>query len=73
MQRLLHLLSAGALLLAACGGNDEHVPDDAAVPPIDAPASTLAACLDRPTDLLRPPSGQLPCELIPPGVTLRAP
>lgn len=26
-----------------------------------------AACLDRPTDLLRPPAGQLPCELLPPG------
>lgn len=26
-----------------------------------------AACLDRPTDLMRPPSGQLPCELLPPS------
>ena len=30
----------------------------------------LKPCLDRPTDLPRPPSGQLPCELIPPGLTL---
>jgi hypothetical protein len=25
------------------------------------------ACLDRPTDLPRPPTGTLPCELLPPG------
>jgi hypothetical protein len=27
----------------------------------------LASCLDQPSDLPRPPSGRLPCELIPPG------
>lgn len=27
----------------------------------------LGACLDRPTDLARPPAGKLPCELLPPG------
>jgi hypothetical protein len=26
----------------------------------------LVPCLDRPTELERPPSGQLPCELLPP-------
>ncbi|HMJ14214.1 MAG TPA: hypothetical protein VK524_22515 [Polyangiaceae bacterium] len=30
----------------------------------------LKPCLDRPTELERPPSGQLPCDLIPPGLSL---
>jgi hypothetical protein len=30
----------------------------------------LAGCLDTPGALDRPPSGQLPCELIPPGLRL---
>jgi hypothetical protein len=30
----------------------------------------LAACLDQPGALDRPPNGQLPCELIPPGLKL---
>ncbi len=29
-----------------------------------------AACLERPGALDRPPNGQLPCELIPPGLQL---
>lgn len=27
----------------------------------------LAPCLDQPSDLPRPPSGALPCEMLPPG------
>jgi hypothetical protein len=27
-------------------------------------------CVERPTDLDRPPTGRLPCELIPPGLSL---
>jgi hypothetical protein len=30
----------------------------------------LAACLEQPGALDRPPSGRLPCELIPPGLKL---
>lgn len=30
-------------------------------------AGLPAPCLDRPTDLPRPPAGALPCELIPPS------
>ncbi|HEY8925111.1 MAG TPA: hypothetical protein VIU64_12075 [Polyangia bacterium] len=30
-----------------------------------SPGAT-SACLDRPTDLPRPPTGTLPCELLPP-------
>ena len=27
----------------------------------------VSACLEQPTELARPPSGQLPCALLPPG------
>lgn len=58
------------LLAAACGDNvSSSTPGDAggdATTP-DAPGPSLAPCLDRPTDLSRPPTGQLPCELLPPG------
>jgi len=33
--------------------------------------TTLAACLDRPDELPRPPTAGLPCELIPPGLALK--
>jgi len=33
----------------------------------------LSVCLDRPDVLLTPPDGTLPCELIPPGVTITLP
>jgi hypothetical protein len=36
----------------------------------DMGGSALGPCLDSPTDLPRPPSGRLPCELIPPGLRL---
>jgi len=32
--------------------------------------ATTAACVDRPGTLDRPPAGRLPCELIPPGLSL---
>ena len=54
-------------LLAACGDNRKApVAGDAGV---DAPAAKQA-CLDRPDDLPRAPSGALPCELLPPGLVL---
>ena len=34
-----------------------------------APDEALAPCVERPTDLPRPPTGALPCELLPPGFT----
>lgn len=57
------------LLVAGCGDNVAPVvPDDAGPLPVpDAAVQPLAACLERPTDLARPPTGQLPCELLPPG------
>jgi len=66
-----------ALLLvtaAACGDNHASPPTDDATPTpidaailVDAAPGVLAPCLDRPTDLPRPPTGPLPCDLVPPG------
>ena len=69
------LLSAG-LLFAGCGKDDDPnttgkggtggrggaggAPSDGGLKP----------CLDRPSELERPPSGQLPCDLLPPGLSL---
>ena len=71
MRRWIFML---ALCLAgACGDDGSSPPDDASRPP-DASASDASApdagaavsCLDQPTDLPRPPTGPLPCELLPP-------
>ena len=66
---------------AGSGGTGAAMPDsgnpmgDGAVPGDGSTTDTtppgLAPCLDRPTDLDRPPSGQLPCELLPPGFVAR--
>jgi hypothetical protein len=45
------------LVAASC---DDEKPTD---PPVDG----LSSCVEQPTDLQRPPAGQLPCELLPPG------
>ena len=54
--------------LAACGDNSKGRHDagagDAATP--DAMQS-LQHCLDDRAALVRPPDGQLPCDLLPPG------
>lgn len=76
------VLFACALVLAACGDNKKPADDpaDAAPVVIDAPvvepidagvdATVITPCaLDRPGELARPPSGSLPCELLPPGFT----
>ncbi len=73
-------IAAGLVTTTGCGDNMPSVPgDDAAAavtdaaPVADAPtdagtdAAAIGPCLDRPTDLPRPPTGQLPCELLPPG------
>jgi len=72
MRRLLLTIA----LLGACGDNLQPVTDDAGVDASpdaapDAPMQqTVGPCLPRPTDLPRPPTGALPCELLPPGSTL---
>jgi hypothetical protein len=52
----------------AGGTSDDGGKTDVVIPPGDAGASPCT--LDRPTDLDRPPSGSLPCELLPPGFKL---
>jgi len=63
------------VLVGAACGDDELIPpfDAAVVEPDaepDAEPGALAHCLDAPGDLVRPPSGQLPCDLLPPGWSL---
>lgn len=61
MRRLVVLAAALALtvLSTACGKDP---------PPNPTPeGGATSACLDRPTDLPRPPTAGLPCELLPPG------
>lgn len=59
------------LVAAGCGDNQRATPKDAGVDAPSDAAQPLAPCLDRPTDLARPPTGQLPCELLPPGFVAR--
>jgi hypothetical protein len=71
--RAWSFLLAAALAAGACGDNlAPPAQDDAAPPPIDgappdAGPTVRGPCLDRPTDLPRPPIGELPCDLYPPG------
>jgi hypothetical protein len=65
MTRILAL--AGLLLLGGCP--DAAQTGDAAIP---ADGGAFTGCLDRPTELPRPPTGTLPCELIPPTLNLAA-
>lgn len=72
MTRTLRILSfaACAWLAAACGDNQEAPKDGP--PPADAGTDAeqpqaAGPCVDRPTDLPTPPTGALPCELLPPG------
>jgi hypothetical protein len=52
------------------GGMDASTPD-ATTPGNDSSTpSVLASCVERPTDLPRPPAGRLTCDLLPPGLTL---
>jgi hypothetical protein len=60
MPRLL-CLACGILWLGltACSSDSEN-----------SSANPSSACLARPGELPRPPKGKLPCELIPPGLSL---
>ena len=52
------LVLLAPLLTAACS-------DDPKPPAPDG--GTLTACIDLPAQSMSPPTGQLPCELLPPG------
>ena len=73
MEALRWLCLAGTLIAWECSSANNHAPAGTAgiggVGPGGA-GGAPAACLEGPTDLLRPPSGGLPCELIPPGLRL---
>jgi len=79
----LCLASLALLALAACSdgsgsaaGKDSGAPArDTATEPDDSTEDSSTAdagapgnCLERPNDLVRAPNGQLPCELLPPGL-----
>lgn len=67
MRRVLLLLVA----FAACGDNiKKEAPADGGIDGSDAAPGRLTGCLDRPGQLATAPSGQLPCDLVPPGLTL---
>jgi hypothetical protein len=55
-----------ALVAAACGDNGSPPLREDAGPP-DAPAQGLIGCLDT-AELPMAPNGQLPCDLVPPGL-----
>jgi hypothetical protein len=70
------LLSAAAVaaLLCACeddskvsGAANGGASGQAGAPATAGDGATGEACLERPGELLRPPTGTLPCELFPPG------
>ncbi len=80
MSRIARMGVLCALLAwAACGDNHSQAADDDAAPTSqdaspgdsdagpDAGPQALRHCLASPNDLSRPPSDQLPCELLPPG------
>lgn len=60
-------LVLAALLVAACSKDAAPEGDAPAVDAGPTGDAALAPCLDRPGELARPPSGGLPCELLPPG------
>ncbi|HVK82471.1 MAG TPA: hypothetical protein VM513_00120 [Kofleriaceae bacterium] len=71
--RAIHVLAPlVVLVLGACGDNIKQTPGDAAPEdaPIDAPQTVAGPCLDRPTDLPRPPTGALDCNMLPPGLVV---
>lgn len=60
--RVLVVLAAAAVA-AACSSDSGSAPT--------AQDDAESACLERPGELQRPPAGKLPCELIPPGLSLK--
>jgi hypothetical protein len=68
MRRPTLFLLGALLFAAACGDNERpETPTPPADAAVDADPAAAGPCLDRPTDLARPPTGALPCELLPPG------
>jgi hypothetical protein len=60
------------LVVAACGdnANPSQLHDDAGIDaPADAAPGRVTGCLDT-AGLASAPAGQLPCDLVPPGLPL---
>lgn len=79
MRRCILPIALAAGLLAGCGDDEGKPRVDAAVADAgvtdatltadasaDGATNLLEACLERPTDLPRPPTTTLPCDLLPP-------
>jgi hypothetical protein len=82
---LMAVLTAGVALVC-CGDDDDVAAaadggtpptldgakaSDGAQPDVLVPdGGRLSSCVERPNAIPRPPTGRLPCELIPPGLTL---
>jgi len=63
-------LDAGSDASDVTGNRGDAQADASVAPPTDAAqAPTLQSCIERPNELPRPPTGELPCELLPPGFT----
>ena len=62
---------AALAVAGACASNDraQSMAADASVPDASA-AAALGSCVEMSTDLPRPPGAALPCELVPPGLTI---
>jgi hypothetical protein len=58
-------------LLLLCGCPDSSQSGDTPTPD-GGGAAALTSCVERPSELPRPPTDRLPCELIPPDLTLPA-
>lgn len=66
MRRYILLVVMVAAMSVGCGDNQKSQPD-AGMGNGDDAAMPLAHCLDSPEQVVLPPSGQLPCDLLPPG------
>jgi hypothetical protein len=67
MRSLRWLSLAAVLATLSCGSSDNRTPPGGG---LGGSTGVTPQCGYRPTDLLQPPNGRLPCELIPPGVHL---
>lgn len=66
MLRTCFAALVAAALVAACGDSNDTKPSDGDDDPLPG---ALAPCVDQPDQLSASPSGQLPCDLLPPGFT----
>lgn len=75
MRRVWISTLALGLALAACGDDKAKPIGDAGIDAAvdatpDAAPGRLTGCLDQPGTIPAAPNGQLPCDLVPPGLQL---